>query len=206
MGGRRWVIIERIMLFADEARRIVMNIPRRIPMPVNALLAIEKRRSRLVAEETTKWLHNVNGDPRLGRTKMEIRKEIFRKEGDEGEGEGSAAGATMLSLSTVEVTIEDPPSTGMPRSFLEGLSDVELTIAHQVAHLPKVATRWDVHGTHTGTLLGRPATGEGVTVTGVTIVTFAEALDAEGKPGYTASEEWTCWDLPAVLQQIGANR
>ena len=196
------------MLFADDARRILQNMPRRLPGNVRALMALNNKRSRILAMETTDWLHAVNGDPRLGRRKQDISRELFGDEaGDNGGDTGEITGANADDEPQVaaEVTISEPRSTGMPRSFLEGLSDVELNISHQISRPPTVATRWEVTGRHTGTLLGRPATGADVTVTGVTIVKFDETVDEGGTMAYAASEDWSCWDLPAVLQQIGAD-
>lgn len=165
------------------------------------MLAVEAKRSGLLSKTTTDWLHAANGDPRLGRSKLDVRKELFKDE--EGADRGQLG---IKTEDVVEVTISEPPSTGMPRTYLQGLSDIELTISHQITHPPEVATRWEVNGRHTGTLLGRPATGDDVTVTGVTVVKFAETPEDDGrKIVYTAIEEWTCWDLPAVLEQIGAN-
>jgi hypothetical protein len=199
------------MLLADEPRKIIQNWPRRVSPQVATWLAIESLRPLLLGKETTKWLHEVNGDPRLGRAKADVRKEIYTDEVvdpdlDFGGGMGtSEAEKDAKALAKAKVTIEDPPSTGMPRSYLDGLSDVQLTIAHQIPRMPKVATRWEVIARHTGTLLGRPATGADVTVNGVTILTFAETRDEEGKLAFNAIEDWTCWDLPSVLQQIGVN-
>jgi hypothetical protein len=201
VGGGPSGIIDRVMLYADAAQKVVMHIPRRLPRPVNLLLMVDGRRKMMVGRKTTEWLHEVAGDPKLGRTKWEYRQEIYGEQ--EGDGAAGVQATMLVELSDLDVTISDPRSTGMPLTFLDGLSDVELSIAQQISSPPNVVTRWEVMGRQTGTLLGRPASGLDVTVTGVTILTFAESTNEDGKPAYTATEEWTCWDLPAVLQQIG---
>jgi hypothetical protein len=193
------------MLFADEARKIAQNMPRRLSQSVIGRIKVDYSRWGRLGRETSSWLHDVNGDPKRGRTKLEMRKEIFNE--DEGDAEVAAANvkvgvAEVKEILYAKVTI-DPPSTGMPRTYLEGLSDIELRIANQISYGMKVASRWEVVGRHTGALLGRPATGGDVTVNGVTIVKFEETTDEEGNLAFNATEEWTCWDLPGVLEQIG---
>ena len=58
-----------------------------------------------------------------------------------------------------------------------------------------VVTRWTGHGIHAGTLLGVPATGNAVTVTGITIHRIVDGKIAE----LWAEEDWL-----GVLRQIGA--
>jgi hypothetical protein len=193
-------------VFADDARRIIQNMPRRVPRYAGAALRDQAWATAQAARAATKWLQEVNGDPKLGRPKFEVRQEIY--------GEAEAARDDLMDTEMKdekgetpqerEVKIEDPRSTGMPRSYLEGLSDIEFRIASQIAFKDKVAFRWEVIGRHTGTLIGRPATGGDVTVAGITILTFADTRDEEGNEVLTATEEWSCWDLPSALQQIGA--
>jgi predicted ester cyclase len=56
--------------------------------------------------------------------------------------------------------------------FRAGISNVAISIDDQVAEGDKVVTRWSVRGTHTGDLLGTPATGSEVTYGGITIDRF----------------------------------
>ena len=182
-------------------------MPKRIPKHVVLMVATEGNRTRWLAVKTTKWLHAINGDPKLGREKKEIRKEIY------GDEDGNYETQDMSSMrgdkdtqvtKEIEVEIESPKLTGMPRTYLDGLSNVEFRIANQVSQRLEVASRWEVVGTHSGTLLGRPATGADVTVAGVTILKFAETTDEDEEVAYKATEDWTCWDLPSTLRQIGA--
>jgi len=58
-----------------------------------------------------------------------------------------------------------------------------------------VATRWTATSTHTGELMGVPATGNAILVTGITASHIVD-----GK----VVEEWNEWHLLGLLQQIGA--
>ena len=93
----------------------------------------------------------------------------------------------------------------MPLTYLEGLSEMEFTATSQVAKHLAVVTRWEVYGKHSGELLGVPPTGRQVTLTGMTWIQFDEQLNPDG-PGRTSRglETWTYWDLPSLLEQIGA--
>jgi steroid delta-isomerase-like uncharacterized protein len=73
--------------------------------------------------------------------------------------------------------------------------DLQLTVEAQLAEGDLVATRWSARGTHQGELMGVPASGSQVTVTGITIGRIAD-----GK----IVEEWTNWDGLGLMQQIGA--
>lgn len=58
-----------------------------------------------------------------------------------------------------------------------------------------VVVRWIGRGTHTGELMGVPATGATVSVDAITIFRIA---------GGKIAEEWTVWDALGLLQQVGA--
>jgi steroid delta-isomerase-like uncharacterized protein len=73
--------------------------------------------------------------------------------------------------------------------------DIQMTVEEQVAEGDKVVTRWSARGTHQGELMGVPASGNQVTLTGITI-----ARVADGK----IQEEWSNWDGLGMMQQIGA--
>ena len=73
--------------------------------------------------------------------------------------------------------------------------DISITVEDQVAEGDKVVTRWTVKGTHEGELMGVPATGKSVSITGITISRIAD-----GK----VEEEWTNWDGLGLMEQIGA--
>ena len=59
----------------------------------------------------------------------------------------------------------------------------------------KVTTRWTAVGTNTGELMGMPATGKEVTITGIT---YSEISDGQ------VHESWASWDTLSMLQQLGA--
>lgn len=103
--------------------------------------------------------------------------------------------------------IHDPhaPSPGWPNGpeglkmvatvFGGGFSDWHITIDDQIAEGDKVATRWIASATNTGLVMGIPATGKVVRVTGVNVMRFAE-----GK----IVESWFNFDMLTLLQQLGA--
>lgn len=72
--------------------------------------------------------------------------------------------------------------------------DVHFTILDQIAEGDKVVTRWSATGTHTGALMGIPATNKHATVTGTDIGRYAN-----GK----VVEEWLTYDMLGMLQQLG---
>ena len=59
----------------------------------------------------------------------------------------------------------------------------------------RVVVRWIGRGTHTGELMGVPATGATIAVDAITILRIADGQIAE---------EWTVWDALGLLQQVGA--
>jgi steroid delta-isomerase-like uncharacterized protein len=58
------------------------------------------------------------------------------------------------------------------------------------------ADRWRMTGTHRGELFGIPATGNAVSVEGMTFSRF-------GDDGLVV-DDTNCWDVPALLAQLGA--
>ena len=79
--------------------------------------------------------------------------------------------------------------------FLAAYPDASLTIESQIAEGDYVATRWTGRGTQKGDLMGIPATGKQVTVSGITI----SRID-----GGKIAEEWSNWDTLGMMQQLGA--
>jgi len=57
----------------------------------------------------------------------------------------------------------------MVRSYRTSFPDYHCDIDDQIAEGDQVATRWTFTGTHNGQLMGMPATGRRVTVTGVAV-------------------------------------
>jgi len=79
-------------------------------------------------------------------------------------------------------------AVGFRASFSEGGISIEDTIAEG----DKVAIRWTMRGTHTGELMGIPATGKQVTGTGISIYRIAN-----GK----IVEDWSNSDELAVCRR-----
>ena len=73
--------------------------------------------------------------------------------------------------------------------------DFHFTILDQVAEGDRVATRWQLAGTHRGPFQGAPATGRRVEMAGITIFRIAGGKLVEG---------WTSEDLLGLLRQIEA--
>lgn len=79
--------------------------------------------------------------------------------------------------------------------FGGGFSDWNITLEDQIAEGDKVATRWTASAYNTGALMGMPATGKAVKVTGVNVTRFA---------GGKIAESWFNFDMLTLLQQVGA--
>jgi steroid delta-isomerase-like uncharacterized protein len=78
--------------------------------------------------------------------------------------------------------------------YRAAFSDSHFEIDQQLADGDYVVTRWTATGTNDGELMGMPATGKRVTITGITIDRFED-----GK----VSESWSNWDTLGMMQQLG---
>jgi steroid delta-isomerase-like uncharacterized protein len=78
--------------------------------------------------------------------------------------------------------------------YLTGFPDATITVDDQIAEGDIVATRWTGRGTNTGELMGMPATGRQITVSGITYSRFVD---------HKAREAWITWDTLALMQQLG---
>ena len=78
--------------------------------------------------------------------------------------------------------------------FMRAFPDTHWTVEDQIAEGDKVVTRWTSTGTHTDELMGIPATGKEVSVTGIGI----ERID-----GGQIVETWGEWDRLDMFQQLG---
>lgn len=108
---------------------------------------------------------------------------------------------------TADHVIHDPhaPQGGWPNGtqgpkavasvFGGGFSGWDITVDDQVAEGDKVVSRWTARARHTGPLMGLPATGRMVCVTGANISRFA---------GDKIAESWYNFDMLTLLQQVGA--
>jgi steroid delta-isomerase-like uncharacterized protein len=76
-----------------------------------------------------------------------------------------------------------PPGRDGAKAFIgmyvNAFPDVKITIEDMIAKGDKVVTRWSATGTHTGELMGIPATGKQITVTGLDITRFAGGKSVE---------------------------
>jgi steroid delta-isomerase-like uncharacterized protein len=73
--------------------------------------------------------------------------------------------------------------------------DLHVSIEDLFAEGNQVAARWRAIGTHTGTLLGIPASGKRFQFDGMSVFRIAS-----GK----VAEQWEAWDRFDLLQQLGA--
>ncbi len=91
-----------------------------------------------------------------------------------------------------------PPTREGLKMFIgalrQGLPDLNCPVEDVVAAGDRVAGRFSIQGTHTGTLLGIPASGKSVNVGVMVIARFDEA----GK----WVEDWNAWDQLGLLRQI----
>jgi steroid delta-isomerase-like uncharacterized protein len=78
---------------------------------------------------------------------------------------------------------------------LAAFPDFRVTVENIITEADKVAVRWQVNGTHLGSLMGIPPTGRSVTFTGMTMYRFAD-----GK----IVENWWAYDAMGMMQQITA--
>ena len=91
-----------------------------------------------------------------------------------------------------------PGAEGAKRTaamYREAFPDTHFEIEAQISEGEYVVTRWTATGTQDGELMGMPASGKPVTVTGITIDRFEDGKVVEG---------WTNWDTLGMMQQLGA--
>ena len=77
--------------------------------------------------------------------------------------------------------------------FSAAFSDTSTTVDDLIAEGDRVAWRWTFRGTHTGPLMGVPATGKAITLTGITIDRIV---------GDTIVERWNQADFSGMMQQL----
>ena len=83
----------------------------------------------------------------------------------------------------------------MIEGYKAGLSNLQVSIEHQFSAGDWVATRFTLTGRHDGDLLGLPASGAEVAVTGLAV-----SRCSDGR----IEEEWELIDAPGLMAQIGA--
>jgi predicted ester cyclase len=80
------------------------------------------------------------------------------------------------------------------RETLVGIPDIYFYIKGQYEEGQHLVSRYQITGTHTGDLLGIPASGRPIDVEGVTISRFGSGRFLES---------WTVWDLMGLCHEIG---
>lgn len=80
------------------------------------------------------------------------------------------------------------------RIFQVAFPDAQYTIEDLVAEGDRVVSRYTMHATHTGEMLGIPPTGKAVTVTGINIHRIVDGQFVE---------QWAQFDALGMLQQFG---
>jgi steroid delta-isomerase-like uncharacterized protein len=81
------------------------------------------------------------------------------------------------------------------RALRVGMPDTNIAAEDLITEADRVAVRFTLTGTHTGELLGVPASGEHIDAEGITILRFS---------GDRVVERWNRLDEVAFLTQIGA--
>jgi predicted ester cyclase len=85
--------------------------------------------------------------------------------------------------------------TEMVERYRSAISGLTVEIEHQFTEGDYVASRYTIHGTHTGELMGAPASGNDVAFSGITV-----SRCRDGK----LVEEWEITDTLGLLRQVGA--
>jgi hypothetical protein len=191
------------MFQADDARKLLSTLPARQPKRLIGFNKLRNYHERAKAREVVNWLHEVNRHALTGQTKKEARKELGYEDADaEDPGSNRFLGREELEI---DVEINEFTQHGMELSYLDGLSDIEFTAVSQTQKRDSVITRWEVIGRHTGTLFGVAPSNREVTITGMTMMKFAEEPRPGGGRRAWATDGWTYWDLPSLLEQLGAS-
>jgi steroid delta-isomerase-like uncharacterized protein len=78
--------------------------------------------------------------------------------------------------------------------YLSAIPDAHICVDRLVAEGETVVVEWTNTGTHRGKLMGIPATGKFISVKGVSIIRYHQAM---------AVADTRVWDLAGLLRQIG---
>lgn len=135
---------------------------------------------------------------------VEANKAVIRQWVAEG-WNGGDVDNTAARCYAADYQMHDPAVPNLPagldsfkayiHSFRDPLGEVDVVIEDLLADDDKVIWRFTLSATHAGTLLGIPATGKRVAVTGTLVSRIAD-----GK----VAEEWINRDDLGLLQQLGA--
>jgi len=79
-------------------------------------------------------------------------------------------------------------------ALLAAFPDLHVHLEDMVAEHHQLVTRYTVRGTHNGELMGIPATGKAVSVSGIAIDRFENGQSVE---------HWELFDQMAMMQQLG---
>ena len=79
--------------------------------------------------------------------------------------------------------------------FLNAFPDIHVGVADIFVEGDRAVVRFTVTGTHQGELIGIPAIGKSIAVSGITILRFA---------GGSCVERWSELDMMGLMTQIGA--
>lgn len=83
------------------------------------------------------------------------------------------------------------------QAYRTAFPNLAFSVEDQIAEEDRVVTRWTARGTHLRTLLGIPATGRQVEVTGASISRIEQGRIAE---------TWVHWDRSSLFKQLGLLR
>ena len=130
-------------------------------------------------------------------------KELTRRFIDEVWNQGKLD--LVEQLVAPDCVTHDPAAPGREIRGLEGIKelvsmyrnafqDTEFEINDLILEGNKVAARLTVSGTHKGALMGIPATGKRVSITGTSITHFRDGKQVES---------WASYDQLGMLRQLG---
>lgn len=115
--------------------------------------------------------------------------------------------SAIAELYTEDCILHDPmfPSAvagheavrGLIGAYRRAFPNLTFAVEDQIAEHDRVVTRWTARGTHLHELLGIPATGRQIEVTGSTIARLDGSRIAEG---------WVHWDRTTLFKQLGVVR
>jgi steroid delta-isomerase-like uncharacterized protein len=132
----------------------------------------------------------------------EQNKALVRRYNDDFWGKGDESLVEELFAETL--VDHNPAGNDLPpgregmrqalANFRTAFPDLTTSLEHLIAEGDKVVLRWRARGTHEGELMGIPATGKQVTLSGIDILRIENGKIAE---------RWAEYDNLGLLQQLG---